>query len=560
MISRKALEWGLAKGRLGVLLVVLSSLLFGAVVSAQTSSSQTVRSSWRSVAPMAELEVGGDGLLLSLEDAIAVALEQNLGLQVQRFQRAQQLFRITESLGIYDLQLAADVSMSDNTSPSASQLDGADVSISEVLNYNFTLDQRTSVGGVASVQWNNRRFESNSIFSQINPSFSVDFDLVYSQPLLRNRGRLATNRDIRVARLNAESSTNDLELTVSNTIQQVADTYWSLVEAREQLTVSQESLALAEQLHEMNRVQVEVGTKAPLELTQSEAGIATRQEQIIRDAAAVEDAADQLRQLLNLDQSTLWDVAITPTTDPQTARIEIDLDRALQLALEGRPELRNERLAVEQLEIDAKFFKNQRMPSLDVQLRYGYNGLGGDVRVSEGSIFDPNPVFTVFPGGYDDALEQIVDGDFDGWQVGLNFSYPVQNRAAKARAIIANLALEGGRTQLDERLLAVRTEVRRAARAVRTAAQQIDAAKVSRELEEKNLEAEQKRYENGLSTSFQVLEIQEDRSLARSREVNAITGYRRALTAYYQAIGRLLDENGVELDTEDDMESLEVDE
>ena len=537
-----------------VLLVVVQ----GAAVTAQTSSLQTVRTTWRASAPAAELRAGGEGLELSLEDAIAVALEQNLGLQVQRFTRAQALFRVRENLGIYDLQLGANISLSDETSPAASQLDGADVRLSEVINYNFTVDQQTPVGGVASIQWDNQRFESNSIFSQINPSFSVDFDLVYSQPLLRNFGRLATNRNIRVAELNAQSSTNDLELSVTTTIQQVADTYWSLVEAREQLTVSEESLALAEQLHEMNRVQVEVGTKAPLELTQSEAGIATRQEQIIRDSAAVEDAADQLRQLLNLDQSSLWDTAIVPTTSPETSRIEIDLNRALQTALSERPELLSERLAVRRLEIDARFFKNQRKPQVDLQLRYGYNGLGGDVLVTEGSIFDPDPMFTVINGGYDDALEQVIDGDFDGWQVGLNVSYPLQNRSARARSTIANLALEGGKTQLEERELAVRTEVRRAARAVRTAAQQIDAARISRELEEKNLEAEQKRYENGLSTSFQVLEIQEDRSLARSREVNAITGYRRALTAYYRAIGRLLEENGVEMSSGDDLDDLAV--
>jgi outer membrane protein TolC len=299
----------------------------------------------------------------------------------------------------------------------------------------------------------------------------------------------------------------------------------------------------------MNQVQVEVGTKAPLELVQSEAGIATRQEEIIRVRAAVDDAADELRRLLNLEDAAHWATPILPTTAPEIDRIAVDLEKALGMALADRPELAAQRLAVETLEIDERFFRNQKLPTVDVQLRYGYNGTGGDVVLTR----DPEtgePV-EVDDGGYSDALQQITDRDFKGWQLGVNFAYPLQNRTARANHTIARLAVERGSTQLQDLELQVRTEVRQAARGVETAAQQIDSARKSRELAERNLEAEQKKYENGLSTSFQVLEIQEDLSAARSREVNAITGYRRALVRYYRAVGQLLQANGVELEDTD---------
>jgi outer membrane protein TolC len=128
----------------------------------------------------------------------------------------------------------------------------------------------------------------------------------------------------------------------------------------------------------------------------------------------------------------------------------------------------------------------------------------------------------------------------------------VQNRQARANRTIADLAVEEGRTGLDDLRLAVLTEVRRTARAVEAAAEAIDLAKKSTDLAEKNLDAEQKRYDNGLSTSFQVLEIQEDLTLARSREVTSIAAYRRALALFYRSQGRLLETNGIEIEDSND--------
>jgi outer membrane protein len=537
------------------------ALVVALALSPSTTFAQETpfRSSWRAVDPGAELVVREDAIQLSLEDAVAVALSRNLGLRIERFSRARSLFQIQQERGIYDLALTVNGSMLEETTPSTSALDGAQSREFEAQDLDIRLDQLVPVGGTASIDWTNGRSKTNSRFSELNPAFNVGFDVLYSQPLLRNFGRMMTNRNLRVAEIGSDISLENLELAIADTIQQVENAYWTLVESRQQLAVDEESLTLANQLHEMNRIQVEVGTKAPLELIQSEVGIATRQEAIIRSQAAVEDASDALRRLLNLEGDALWTAIIEPVTDPETTRLTIDLESSLRTAIEERPEVASQRLALETLAIDDRFFRNLRLPALDLQLRYGFNGVGGDrlVREDPDDIFNPNPVFTVFPGGIEDAWQQVLDTDSDGWQVGLVLRYPIQNREARARATGASLALEQGRTELENLLLTVRTEVRTAARAVQTAAQQIDSARKSRELAERNLDAEQKRYENGLSTSFQVLEIQEDLSQARSREVAAVTGYRRALVGYYRAIGRLLDENGVVIEDTEDFDELE---
>ena len=487
-----------------------------------------------------------DGVLtLTLEEAISIALERNLSLVVERYRFSESDLRLDESLGIYDINTRVDLTAFDESSPQASQLDGAEVRMTEGNSWNFNLSKLVSSGGVASATWNNSRFETNSLFASINPSFSVDFDLRFSQPLLRDFGKDVTESGIRVARNNIDISRENFELQVIGVLQLVEDAYWSLVESQAQLEVAEESLSLAEKLHEQNRVRVEVGTLAPLELVTSEAGIATRKEEIIRARALVGDGEDLLRQLLNLNEPAVWAASIAPETDPEMTPVELDIEGAVATALERRPELRASRLGQDNLAIDALFRANQVKPGLDLTVTYGFNGIGGDF--TQRDVFGDGSIIFQAPGGYDDALDQVTGLDFEGWSAALNFSYDIGNRTRKAQRALADVAVDRGAAELQDLELQVITGVRRLARLVEASAEARQSARVSRRLAEKNLDAEQKRYQNGMSTSFQVLEIQEDLSQARSREVNTITGYRKALARYYQAVGTLIEESGIEL-------------
>ena len=542
-------QWSAHSGRrarrAAVVLITAGTLLPG-----PAPAREVVRSTAAELEAAPGLEIRDGQLLLSLEDAVITALRRNLGLQVQRYRREQSHEVIRQTKGIFDLGLSIDTATFEENSPAASALEGADIRQSEGTNLDLRLDQLLSTGGVVSFVWDNLRTESNSIFSAVNPSFNVGMDAVFTQPLLSGFGDNVTKRNIYVARNNSRISLEALEQSVILAVQDVEAAYWDLVEGQEQLKVSLESLELAKELHEMNRIQVEVGTMAPLELVQSEVGVATREEEVLRAETRANDAADRLRQLLNLEGDAVWTTPILPTTDPERDRITIDVDQSIAAALAERSELRQQGMVIENLELDQRVFANLVKPRLDLQLRYGYNGLGGDVNIGGGGPFDPRPP-EIVPGGYGDALDQVVEAEFEGWSGGLVFGYPIQNREARAQSTIADLALAEGRTELDELRLAVLTEVRRTVRAVEAAAEAIDLAKKSTELAERNLDAEQKRYENGLSTSFTVLEIQEDLTQARSREVTAIASYRRALVAYYRAMGKLLEENGIQL--EDDV-------
>lgn len=497
-----------------------------------------------------ELEASAGKLELNLEEALSIALERNLSLVVQRYEYSRSLQGVLQNLGIYDFDLTSSLSTSSNTRPQTSNLveTGDDAALTtDSDSFASTISRLTPIGGTASFTFSADRTETNNAQEFINPSFLSSAGLRYTQPLLRDLGRLATERNLIVARTTSKISREQLQLQVEQVMQQVSDSYWRLVEAREQLTVAEESLKLAEELHDMNRIQVEVGTMAPLEMVRSEAGVATRQEEIIRRQAAVHDSEDRIRQLLNFDSGVLWDVEILPTTDPETPFEPIDVKAAVKTAFEARPDLRRKKLENRNLEVDARYSLNQIRPGLELEARYGFNGVGGDLRTVDPETGLP----VVIPGGLSDSISQVTDGLFEGWSVGLNFAYPLQNRVAKAQRAVADLAVEQGALELRELEQQVLTEVRLAARAVETAAKQIESAKISSRLEEENLKAERKRYENGISTSFEILETQEDLSAARSREVSAIVSYRIALVEFHRAIGRLLDEMQVELQSAD---------
>jgi outer membrane protein TolC len=491
--------------------------------------------------PPSNVPVADNAIQLALDDAVAIAMQRNLGLLVERYDRQQFHLRIGESLGIYDLNLGAQVFEESETSPSTSRLTGESVLTTKRRNGNFSVDQLAPWGGVGTTSFNLFRQESNSRDVALNPLYASDLDFIYTQPLLRNFGRDATERGIRIARINSDISRETFEQQVAATLQLVENAYWDLVQARKEVEVARESLGLAQDLHRMNKVRVDVGTLAPLELVQSEVGIATRQEAIILAEQVRDNAEDTLRQLLHFEEGQLWDLPIIPTTPPETPATQIDLVAAIATAMQERPELRNQELQIDLRALDVAFFRNQALPQLNLTARYGYNGIGGSVR-------NPTTGEIIETGDAGDAIRQLRDRDFDGWRLQLDLAYPLQNRAARARKAIADVSLEQGKAQMTQLEETVRTEVRRAVRGVRTAQQEIESASASSRLAEQNLDAERKRYENGLSTSFQVLEIQEDLTAARSRQVAAIAGYRRALAEYYRSIGRLLDAEGVELD------------
>jgi len=523
--SLRSISWRLIPSQRGGAALLLAGLLLAGVPAqgAQIRVGTNLQPPPPAEAPA--LDIRDNAIQLPIDRAIEIALQRNLGIVIQRYTRVQQRLSIIEALGLYDLNAVIDA-MADNRNQAVANQTQSPQSQSQVLNFNF--QQRTPQGGVVSVGADANRTKSSGSLQKIPSYYSSGLNFSFTQPLLRNYGRYANERSIIVAQINSQLSRQDFALQVTTITQQVTNAYWGLVNAREQLVVAQQSLQLARDLHERNKIQVQVGTLAPLELTQSEAAIATREEGIIQATSAVGDAEDTLRQLLNLPRGPLWQTAIVPTSDPKTSeKPTVNVDEALRTALAQRPELTSQQLQLEQAKRDAEYFRGQLKPALDLNVAYGYSGLDT---------------------AFGEAFNQITGLNFRSWSAQLTLTYPIQNRTARAQSATANVAVDRFQALYDQERLVIETEVRRAARAVDTAAKSIDAAMKAREFQEKNLEAEKKRYENGMSTSFQITQIQDQLTQSRSGEVTAIVNYRTALAEYYRATGKLLDQQGVVID------------
>ncbi|HVT56863.1 MAG TPA: TolC family protein [Thermoanaerobaculia bacterium] len=476
------------------------------------------------------LDVTGNVLSLTVDQAVAITLQQNLALILQRYIRNEARLGVLQALGIYDLSLNADLfhqkvkqAVTTKFQASESQTDTLDLSLSQLFPTGGTL----TFDYPSFRQVNNNpqgAFKGIPFYGIQGNNLGAGFSLI--QPLLNKFGRAVVEEPLLIAINTSQLSRAEFERQVVLVADQVILAYWALVNAREQLVVAQESLQLARDLDDRNRIQVQVGTLAPLELVSSQAAIATREEAIISAQAAIKDGEDVLRLLLNLPPGELWDKEILPTTPAETAHVSIDLAEAVKTAMESRVEVRAELLAVDKAKIVAAAAKRALLPTLTLNAGFGYSGVGT---------------------AYTDAFKQVTGLDFLGWFGELKFTYPLQNRQARAADAVASLDIDRFNRQLEQQKKIVTNDVRKTARAVETAAKQIDAAHAARNFQERNLDAEKKRYENGMSTSFQITQIQDQLTQAKSAEVNAVVGYRTALTEYYRALGGLLPETGIKI-------------
>jgi len=328
---------------------------------------------------------------------------------------------------------------------------------------------------------------------------------------------------------------------VESKVKEVEEAYWDLYYYYNDLKVKEEALRLAKEFLSITQRRIDVGLEAPLNIYSAEVGVATREEAIIQAKSLLDFAQDRLRQLLHLEKNQ-WDEIINITDEPIVEEIELK-EEPFEVALSKRKEIVSLRWQKELAEFSLKEAKNNLLPDLNFIASYGYSGLGGTyiVRDSQGNILE------VIPGGFSDALEQIKNMDYPSWSLGFSLKYPIGNRTLKENLKNAELSLESIKLQEEQLKELIFTEVREAMRNLKSAKMSLEAAKVSRVLAEKNLEAERKRYENGLSTNYQLLLVQKDLSEAQSREIYAKIAYKKAQINYYYKLGILLQKNNISI-------------
>ncbi|HEX9285876.1 MAG TPA: TolC family protein [Thermoanaerobaculia bacterium] len=491
-------------------------------------------------------ESGAEGMRLSLDEAVALAIANNQDLNVSVDTAEASRYVLFSNMGIFDPLAEASLVRSHSEQPAASQLSGAQAGSanqSDTTDFSTRVTQLAPTGGTFSLGFTANRTATNSTFFFVNPSYNSGLTLSFTQPLLRNFGRDTTTWLIRTSRNDRDSSYQTFVRSVQGTVNAVEQAYWDLVYALKNLEVKKEARALAADLNRITKIKIDVGSLAPIDIVQTEVGIATAEEQIIIAEGLIGDAQDRLKRLLNFDPAK-YSVPIVPTDEVRAEPTSVPVDEGIKRALTRRPEILATQYSVDSERIRYEYWRNQTRPALDLIGSYGYSGLGGTttIRDSVGNVVSRTS------GDFGDAFQQIIDREFKNWSIGLQFSYPILNRRARGQRGAALYTWEAGKAGLNALEQNVLLEVRSAARNIETSRRSIAAAQKSRELAERNLDAERKKYENGMTTSFQVLQITNDLSVARTNELQALAVYRKALSAYHYAVADILEWKGIRIE------------
>ncbi len=477
---------------------------------------------------------------LTLDDAVQRALERNLDIAVQRINPLVQDMQVATADAAFLPFASSGLGVNRRISPNRSLFDGGGLRGSNIVNeqglYDLGVNQRMKWGGGQyNLTWSSSRFESTNIFTSFNPSFGADMTLNYTQPLLRGFRTDPQRTQLLVQRINRDISDVDLEATIVNTLANVRLAYWELVYAGAAVDVQQQALELAEQLVRDNRARVEIGTLAPIDVVQAQSESALRRQQLALAVQTLRTNELALKQLIVGGTSDeLWNAEINPTDEPQIDAPLIDIEEAIRGALDRRTDISRVRQQIDINDAQVDNLRNSTLPALDVVGSYQLTGQGGPRLVPAGSSFEAlfGGAGGVIPGGYGDALDNIVDADYPFWSVQLQMTYPLGQSADKAAYEQARLQRRQNQAQLRRIELQIATEVTNAAIQIDAIQERIQAAIAARELAEEQLRAEESKFEVGLSTNFLVLQMQRELAFAQNEELRAIFDYQRALIEF----------------------------
>lgn len=483
-------------------------------------------------------------LRLALPDAIRLALVNNTDIRIDQLQIEQARYGILSAYRPFDPAFSTNLGATRSISPTTNQLQGAPTlsTLSQQAQFNYS--QTFQTGTQYSVAFGGSKSDTNSTFYFLNPYFSSNLNLALTQPLLRNRGLFPNRAPIVIARRNLEQSRANFETQVSNILAQAVGEYWSVVQARESLKVVQSSLAAAEASYRRDKRALELGALPPLDIYRSESEVAQRRVQVILAEYAQKQVEDQFRQMIGADLDPYiraLDLELLESPEAQGELLTVDAKTALEEALAHRSELKALQPQLANDDTSIRLARNGLLPDLELAANYVSTGVGGN---QLNSLTTPA---SVIRGGFGDALSQLGSFGFPTYGFTLTLNLPVRNRAAQASLGRARVAKENDLYLLRRQEQAIILEVMNAVHQLEQAKLSLAASRIARDLAEKTVQAEQRKYELGAQTVFFVLQAQSVSAQAELNMVQAEISYQLALTALERTTGRLLEKHQIQI-------------
>ena len=498
--------------------------------------------------------ISSNTLALSMNDSIRRALHNNNDIEVARDDVRVNEQRLLGLYGVFDPLFAVTPSYDKRISPVTSIFAGG-TSTGAVSQSIFTVSpsitrQFSTGGGNYQIQFNNTRTATSATNSTLTPFYSSNLTLFYTQPLLRNRAIDANRHAIRVQKKVLAQSDSDFRQRTITIISSVQAAYWNLVFALRNQQNQLESLNLSRQNLKNIEAQISAGAKAPLDRAQVLTDIATREASLYVAAQSVTTAENSLKQLMLKDPASAdWSAQLTPTDSPAFDMTPVDLKTALEDAHKNRPELARLVLQKDINGLDLQYYRDQTKPQIDLTGALATSGLAGTniLPVCPPPVLNAPCVQPKYVGGYGQDISNLFGFKTREVNVGVAISFPLHNRTAKANLAGAEIQREQLQASYRSQDQSIEMDVRNAAQAVDTAQRRVVASRLARQSAEQQLTGEQKLYEVGRSTTFLLLQRQNELTTARTNELQAETDYNKAIADLQRATASTLRANSVEV-------------
>jgi len=471
---------------------------------------------------------------LTLEDAVRRAVDNNLEVAVERLNPQTFDFTLASLRANYNPSATSTLGRRDNVRPPTNLLNPGSPNVS-TMTYNAGIQQNVPWGGGNYIlTFNNAKIAApTDQLARFDPQFNSSYLFSYTQPLLRGFKIDQTRQQMQTAVINRDNAELNLKARTTNTLAAVRAAYWDYVYSIQAVDVARESLSLASKLLSDNKIRVEVGTMAPMDVVQAEAEEASRQQTLTTSTAIMRTAELSLKRLIvSGTNDPLWSQHIDPTDRPDFQTVSIDVEAAVRSALTQRTDLHIARNAFEANTVLLKSQRDQSLPDVDALVTYGASGLGGVQWNLAGSGLDQQRNGILVDGGFNNALSTLFNREYPNWQFAINVNYPLGGNPAEAQAARTRLLIQQNQAQIRASELTVATEVTNAALQVTNSMEALAASRVARDLSQRRLDAEMSRFDVGMSNNYQVVQMQRDLREAQNIELRALLNYRKALVEF----------------------------
>ena len=553
--------------------------------------------------PRLQALVRGGNLYLSSQDVIALVLENNIDIAVQRYgpYLAREVLRRAEGGGFLrnlglpvsagpvsvslagvnatavglaesgsgvgsgggivtqlgtpppqlDPYLFAYGNFSHTTTPQSNTiLSGTPFFLNDSRTYQFGYGQQFVTGTSAQATYTSYRSTVNSLYNVLSPYTLGSMDLFINQPLLQGFGIAVNNRNIRVAKNNRKVTDLQLKRQVITTVSAVLNLYWDLVSFNEDMRIKEQAVEAAQKLFEDNKKQVELGTLASIEVTRAAAELSFSKEELLISQTNVSQQETVLKNALSRNgvESAWLDEVHILTLDRIEVPQQEDLKptaELIQQALVNRPEVEQTRINVDSKRININGTRNALLPSLQAFADLTNNGLSGQLNPAYNGSNGPADPYLL--GGYGNLLSQIARRNFPNYAIGFSLNIPFRNRSAQADYVADQLDLRQSELLLQKFASQVRVDVKNAVIGLQQARARYETASATRVLAQETLTAEQNRFKFGEASIAQVVQAQRDLAGDQSAEVQALANYTHAKIAFDESVGQTLEVNHISM-------------